>query len=246
MNNFIVKKSKKYVNNEILNWSAFLRLKKMKSQDTRLKYFYQQGTYNEETPLSDIQFLALDFETTGLDVDQNSIISIGLVPFTLSKIFCKDSKHWYIRPQDKLEENTVIIHGITHSDLTEAPSLEGILVELLDHLKGKVIVVHYRNIEREFLHNNLYNLIGEGIIFPVIDTMQIEADLKQIKNWSLRKWFSKPNVESIRLANSRKRYNLPEYSAHNALIDAIATAELLQAQIKYHFSPDTQIKKLWI
>jgi len=246
MNPTIFSSSKKYVNNKILNWSAFLRLKEIKSQDMRLKSFYHQGTYSEETPLSDIQFLALDFETTGLNVDKNSIISIGLVPFTVSKIACKDAKHWYIRPQDKLKENTVVIHGITHSDLTDAPTLEEILVDLLDHLKGKVIVVHYRNIEREFFDKNLRNLIGEGIMFPIIDTMQIEDDLQQKKQKNLINWFYKSKVESIRLENSRRRYNLPAYSTHDALVDAIATAELLQAQIQYYYSPDTPIKKLWL
>ncbi len=223
-----------------------MRLKEIKSKDIRLKSFYRQGTYSEETPLSDIQFLALDFETTGLNVNENSIISIGLVPFTISKIYCKNSKHWYIRPQDKLKENTVVIHGITHSDLTDAPTLEAILVDLLDHLKGKVIVVHYRNIEREFFDKNLRSLIGEGIMFPIIDTMQIEADLQQNKKRSFINWFAKSSLASIRLEHSRERYNLPAYFTHDALVDAIATAELLQAQIQYHYSPDTPIKKLWL
>jgi len=39
---------------------------------------------------------------------------------------------------------------------------------------------------------------------------------------------------------------LPTYPPHDALTDAIATAELLQAQIHHHFSPDTPIKKLWL
>ncbi|MEH6454201.1 MAG: 3'-5' exonuclease, partial [Psychromonas sp.] len=46
--------------------------------------------------------------------------------------------------------------------------------------------------------------------------------------------------------NSRLRYNLPTYAPHDALTDAIATAELFQAQIKYHFSEDTAIKTLWL
>jgi len=233
-------------NPEILNWQAFLELKVQNSKDRRLHDFYHAGTYHNETPLSDIEFVALDFETTGLDSEQNSIISIGLVPFTLQRILCRKAKQWYLTPQDKLQENSIIIHGITHSDLQDAPDLLLILEQLLNELAGKVVVVHYRHIERDFLDHTLRTLINEGIMFPLIDTMQIEANIHRAQSQSLFNLFKRKRPHSIRLANSRERYNLPVYAPHDALTDAIATAELLQAQIKYHFSPDTAIKNLWL
>ncbi|WP_435237087.1 3'-5' exonuclease [Psychromonas sp. PT13] len=233
-------------NQEILNWQAFLKLKADESKDSRLQNFYRTGTYSNGTQLKDIEFVALDFETTGLDSEQNSIISIGLVPFNLNRIFCKQAKSWYINPQDNLKENTVIIHGITHSDLKGAPDLKRILEQLLDELAGKVVVVHYRRIERDFFDSNLRALINEGIIFPLIDTMQIECNLERAKTRGIINWLLRKKMQSIRLANSRLRYNLPTYSPHDALTDAIATAELLQAQIRYHYKPETPIQNLWL
>lgn len=235
-----------FTNKEILNWRAFFQLKAQLSKDNRLRSFYEGGTYHDETPLSEIEFVALDFETTGLDANKNSIISIGLVHFNLQRIFCRKTKSWFIDPQDNLKEDSIVIHGITHSDLNKAPDLLHVLEQLLDELAGKVIVVHYRRIERDFLDRNLRALIKEGIIFPMIDTMQIEADIQKAQAKSIMNWFKGKPTESIRLASSRRRYHLPTYSPHDALTDAIATAELFQAQIKYHFSPDTEIKKLWL
>ena len=235
-----------FINKEILNWQAFMQLKGQLSKDSRLQHFYNQGTYPEETPINKVEFVALDFETTGLDAKKNSIISIGLVHFNLQRIFCRKTKSWYIDPQDNLQEDSIVIHGITHSDLKRAPDLLHILEQLLDELAGKVIVVHYRRIERNFLDSNLRALIKEGIIFPMVDTMQIEADIQQAQSKGLGNWLKGKRTASIRLANSRSRYNLPAYSPHDALTDAIATAELFQAQIKYHFSPKTKIKNLWL
>jgi len=236
-----------FTDHEILNWTAFLQLQAQRSHDLRLQHFYHVGTYHAETPLSEIDFVALDFETTGLDSQQNSIISIGLVPFNLQRIFCRKAKKWYINPADNLQENSVIIHGITHSDLQGAPDLLRILEALLDELAGKVVVVHYRHIERDFLDHALRSLLNEGICFPVIDTMQIEAALQRRKSCGIFNFFKKrARSESIRLASSRARYHLPAYPPHDALTDAIATAELFQAQVKYHFNPDTEIKKLWL
>lgn len=235
-----------FVNNEILNWGAFYQVKAQECKDTRLKAFYNAGTYHDETKLSEIEFVALDFETTGLDSEKNSIISIGLVPFTLQRVFCRQAKHWYINPEDKLKEDSIIIHGITHSDLQDAPDLMRILKSVLEALAGKVVVVHYRRIERDFFDISLRSLINEGIIFPVIDTMQIEADIQQEESKGLINWLKGKRPESIRLAQSRSRYHLPAYPPHDALTDAIATAELFQAQVNYHFSPDSPIKKLWL
>jgi DNA polymerase-3 subunit epsilon len=50
---------------------------------------------------------------------------------------------------------------------------------------------------------------------------------------------------SIRLNASRERYGLPAYQGHHALVDALATAELLQAQIATHYRPETPLGALW-
>lgn len=180
-----------FTNQEVLNWKAFLHIKALESKDTRLTNFYNASSYHGETKLKDIDFVALDFETTGLDADQNSIISIGLVPFTLKRIACRQAKHWFITPEDKLQEDSIIIHGITHSDLKGAPGLLRILEQLLDELAGKIVVVHYRRIERDFFDAALRGLINEGIVFPVVDTMQIEADIQQDRPKRFFNWLKK-------------------------------------------------------
>ncbi len=55
----------------------------------------------------------------------------------------------------------------------------------------------------------------------------------------------KPPWVSIRLADSRARYGLPRYSPHHAMTDALASAELLQAQVAHHYAPDVPVRALW-
>ncbi len=43
-----------------------------------------------------------------------------------------------------------MFHGITHSKLQHAQAPEQVLEELLEALYGKIVVVHFRHIEREF------------------------------------------------------------------------------------------------
>ena len=44
-----------------------------------------------------------------------------------------------------------------------------------------------------------------------------------------------PNID-VRLSSIRERRKLPEYEAHNALIDSLATAEVFLAQIRDVFN----------
>jgi len=211
-----------------------------------LKAFYQAGCCDANTPLSQVPMVAMDFETTGLSATEHSIISVGLVPFTLDGIQLSEARHWLVKPKLALHQTSVTIHGITHADLEQAPDLAEILPELLECLAGRLTVVHYRDIERPFLDVALRYRLQEGIQFPLLDTMAIESHLHPGRRPTFwQSWRGKKPL-SIRLADSRLRYGLPHYAAHNALMDAIATAELLQAQIAHHFGAQTPVSDLWL
>ncbi|HEA53580.1 hypothetical protein LCGC14_0667670 [marine sediment metagenome] len=211
-----------------------------------LKAFYEAGCVSAQTPICDVPMVALDFETTGLDSEEHSIVSIGLIPFTLDAIALGGAKHWVVRPRLPLHQTSVTFHGITHADIDQAPDLSDILEEVFASLNGRIPVVHFRSIERPFLNVALQWRLDEGIRFPVIDTMAIEAHLHPDRQPTFLQRVKGEKPISIRLAGSRTRYGLPHYAAHNALIDAIATAELFQAQIHHHFSPQTPIGDLWL
>jgi len=228
------------------NWPENYRQAARQAKDTRIRAFYQAGCPDPGTPIRDVPLLALDFETTGLEADQHSIVSVGLVPFTLDGIQLGRCWHQIVRPRLPLHQTSITIHGITHSEIENAPDFEDILDPLFDKLNGRIPVVHYRNIERPFLNVVLQSRLNEQLRFPVIDTMAIEAHLQPDRNPGRWQRLLGKEPVSIRLPDSRSRYGLPHYTGHNALIDAIATAELLQAQILHHFSPDTPIGDLWV
>ena len=229
-----------------LPWSEQYQALASRAEAPVLKAFYEAGCVHADTPVSEVPMVALDFETTGLEADEHSIVSIGLVPFTLDAIQLSQAKHWVVRPKLPLHQMSVTFHGITHADIDDAPDLSEILEEVFASLNGRIPVVHFRHIERPFLNVALQYRLNEGIRFPVVDTMAIEAHLHPDRQPSFFKRLVGEKPLSIRLPDSRTRYGLPHYAAHNALIDAIATAELLQAQVQHHFSPQTPIGDLWL
>ena len=234
------------------DWPARFTELAAAARDPRLHRFYAAGTVAGETPLKNVQMVALDVETTGLDPVRDEIVSIGVVPMDLTCIRSSASRYWVVRPRAELPPESVTIHAITHAQIASAPDLGAIVDELLPALAGRVVVVHCGDIERSFLAAALKARIGEGIEFPVIDTMELEARLHRapatgswLANLRARLFGRKHDQVSIRLADSRERYRLPRYRAHHALTDALATAELLQAQVAHRFAPDTPLRALW-
>ena len=91
--------------------------------------------------------------------------------------------------------------------------------ELLAALAGRAMLVHYEPIEREFLTAACRKLYGSGLKVPTVDTLEIERR-------HMERMATFPRGEDLRLPRIRQRYGLPAYGSHNALGDALATAEL--------------------
>lgn len=229
-----------------IDWPYKYRAKQKLAQSPLLQRFYQAELADGNSALGEIEFVAMDFETTGLDANKDEIITIGLVPFTLQRVYLNRAQHWIVRPRQKLDEGSVIIHGITHSDIMHAPDLSEVFAALLTALEGKIVVAHYHKIEREFLDQAFKRRINEGIEFPIIDTMQLEAEIQKRLTAGIWNKLRGKQPQSLRLGQARQRYGLPAYNPHHALTDAIATAELMQAQIAHHYSADDGVKRFWL
>lgn len=83
--------------------------------------------------------------------------------------------------------------------------------------------MHHAQLELGFLNKICQNLYQQGFHLPIVDTEVLARRQLQRRGASIQSG-------ALRLFNLRKRYHLPEYSAHQALSDAIATAELFLAQ----------------
>lgn len=233
------------------DWPARYQHLAKTALDSRLRQYYQAGIVTSDTPIEQAPLIAVDFETTGMDAHQHGILSIAMVPMTLQRIDLPAAKQWIVRPHDQLTEDSVVIHGITHSEIAGAADITDYLGEILQFAAGRIWVVHYRGIERPFLQQTLLNRIGESIEFPVIDTMQLEAQLRRKPLTPWQQFLKRSHLRhypqpSIRLADSRARYGLPFYPLHNALTDSLACAELLQAQVAHCFSPTTPVGQFWL
>lgn len=229
-----------------IDWKARCERLAYEAADKRLKKFYRSFKVPAHAPVSGLEFLALDLETTGLDAEKDQILSIGFITLTHNRIFCHYARNWIICPDECVDTPQTEIHGITHSCLESCPGFGDTLAHLLRAMAGRVVIAHYSRIEREFLSQATLNTVGEGLEFPVIDTMALESEKHPVyRPNALQRWMGDKNSPSLRMSHARERYGLPRYRPHHALTDALSTAELFLAQMADRFSPDTPVGKLW-
>jgi DNA polymerase-3 subunit epsilon len=176
----------------------------------------------KKSQCDDLVIVALDLETTGLDPKRDHILSYGLVEIQHMTVRLGTARHQLISIEGQIPEESAVIHQITDDQAATGISLESALPELLSRLAGKVMLVHYASIEQNFLNAACQKLYRAPFVIPTIDTLVLAQRLFARRNYTVQ-------PGDLRLFNLRPRYNLPNYRAHNALSDALATAELFLA-----------------
>lgn len=175
--------------------------------------------------ISNVNIVSLDLETTGLDPDKDRIVSIGLVQIEQLGIKLESCWHQIISTNQDLSATSVVIHQITDDQSVEGLNIESAIPKLLELLSGKVMLVHNANVEQGFINKICQSLYDSEFVIPIIDTQYLAKRSLDRKDRPYKK-------NELRLFNLRESFNMPAYKAHNALMDAIATAELFLAMVE--------------
>ncbi len=94
-------------------------------------------------------FAVIDFETTGLDPEQDRVLEMGIVQFDeglLSK-----RHNFLINPGIPVPEESRAVHGISDEELKDAPRFSQIADEILGHLSGRLPVAYNADFDKRFL-----------------------------------------------------------------------------------------------
>lgn len=186
--------------------------------------FYAGHWPEPSTPASELRLLAIDLETTGLNASSDQALSVGFVPVDGPDIILGGARHLIIQGEMEVGQSAVL-HHLTDDMIAEGAPMVNVLVETLAALKGRVLLAHFADIEEQFLSGACERHFGAPLVVPKIDTMELHSRL-------LSQGFDdEARGNELRLWNARERYGLPSYSAHEALTDALACAELYLGQV---------------
>ncbi|MEI2715219.1 MAG: 3'-5' exonuclease [Nocardioides sp.] len=169
-----------------------------------------------EGPWRDARFTVIDVETTGLDLDSDEIVSIGAVDVVQGRV--DNATSWYqpVRPSCPIATEALKIHSLTRDELASAPTMPQVIDALHARLHGSVLVAHAAWIERAFLNRALAPLrqrVPEGLV----DT----AALARACGRGVEVEGHEPSLELL-----ARQLDLPVFTPHHALGDALTTAVL--------------------
>jgi DNA polymerase-3 subunit epsilon len=165
----------------------------------------------------------LDLETGGLDPRADSILAVGMVPIRDGVVRMGEAYHSLIRPAGPVQESSLKVHHILSRDLAGAPDPWAVIPDVWSRLaESGVLVVHQRRMDIPFLHRAFQELRMEIPTFAVIDTVEL------LLRYARRHGHLTPERTDFPTAldRARARFDLPPHRAHEALSDAVATAEL--------------------
>ena len=161
-----------------------------------------------------VGFAALDFETTGLDYRRDSVVSFGVVPIRSGRVLVGEGVHQLVASRVPSTPGSMKIHQILPRDLELAPSPEEAGETLRAALERRFLVTWYANMELAFL-GRIFGGRPRGWARRTVDVRQLVIELERVD----------PDAR-FGLSGTAARYGVPVANPHDALDDALVTAQL--------------------
>ncbi|MBU3724300.1 MAG: 3'-5' exonuclease [Burkholderiaceae bacterium] len=185
---------------------------RMRLTDTRFQFMFDAAP--------DQEWVCLDTETTGLNVETEEIIAVGAVRIVGNRILTSERLELLIRPEKKVSEGAVKVHRIREQDLSAGLKPEDAMERLLNFIGSRPLVGYFLEFDEAMVNKTVRRMMGIGLPQPKIEvsSMYYEYKTKQLPH-HLREM----TQIDLRFASMMKDLALPLREAHDAINDAVMT-----------------------
>jgi DNA polymerase-3 subunit epsilon len=186
-------------------------------QQARFAAWQALPTTALDVPFTKTRCVVVDVETTGLDLMHDRLISIGAVALVNGKIALNDSFYVVLQQQNASEKSNILLHGIgTAAQLEGEPPVE-VLLAFLEYLGKDPLIAFHVTFDATMIKRALSEYLGFSFKHPWLDLAYVMPGLNHLlarKYRALDDWIG--------------HFGIRIEVRHNALADALATAQLLQ------------------
>ena len=128
-----------------------------------------------DRPLSSLQYVVFDTETTGLNPSAgDEIVAIAAVRIVNGRILSKERFERLVRPRNPIPDSSAFFLNITEDMVREAPSIEEVLPQFISFVDDAVLVTHNGTFDMNFL-KRVAAESGAGLDNPILDTLLLSA-----------------------------------------------------------------------
>ena len=162
------------------------------------------------------EYVVYDTETTGLNVKQAEILSIGAVKIKDNKILTSETFEIYLKNSKDISTESIEIHGIRPCDLDDAKCAEEAIEAFLNFIGSRTLIGYFLEFDVAMINKYTKSMLGVTLPNKMIEVSEIYYD-KHIGA------IPQGNVD-LRFDTMLKKHDVPNMGVHNAVNDAIMTA----------------------
>jgi len=168
-------------------------------------------------PLAQQRCVVVDVESTGLDVLTDRLLAIGAVTIEQARVVLDHSFQRVLRQPRASDQGNILVHGIGGSAQTGGDDPAEVLLDFLEFIGKAPLVGFHAQFDEIMIRKATRACLAEGFRRTWIDLAYLAPALQpanQGKAKGLDDWLA--------------HYGIVNYSRHDALADALATAQLFQ------------------
>jgi DNA polymerase-3 subunit epsilon len=172
----------------------------------------------EDSPLTDIIFVVVDVETTGLNPIDDRITEIAMMKVKNGILL--DEFSTLINPLVTIPANITTMTGIDNLMVADAPTAREVTPFIAEFLGDSVFVAHNAPFDWGFVYHTAYRERGVGLSNPQLCTVKLSRKIL-------------PHLYSKSLGPVTSALNITIPERHRASGDAYATALVLIKFLSY-------------
>lgn len=186
-------------------------------QASRLAAWESLSAPDTKLPFGQARYVVVDVETTGLNLMTDTLISIGAVAVVGGRVVLGDSFSVVLQQQQSSRKENILIHGISGSAQREGVPPADALLDFLEYLGDSPLVAFHVAFDETMIRRALRQYLDFKFRHPWLDLAYVMPAL------------NRDLVRSHRVLDDWiGRFCIRIDARHNALADALATAQLLQ------------------
>jgi DNA polymerase III subunit epsilon len=163
------------------------------------------------------EVVAMDCETTGLNVRTDDIIAIAAIRIRGNRILTSERFEAVAHPDSDMRAEAIKIHRLRRSDVDQAPIIWKVIPSLLRFIGARPLVGYYVDFDIAMLNKYVLPLVGIELPNRRIEVSRLYYE---------RKYGDAPPNTSIDLsfAAIQQDLRIPTLTQHDAFNDALMTA----------------------